>query len=221
MRLSVSRNAIRPLLLVQDHTVPRLSVARFASLVLLACFGLTSIPPTFGRGDEPPKKPVTLFDHKVKTIDGADVSLARFQGDVLLIVNTASQCGYTSQYESLEALYLKYKAKGFRVLAFPSNDFGRQEPGTEAEIKAFCQAQYHVSFPLFAKTVVKGEGLHPVYSYLTGKDTNPKFSGEVTWNFAKFLVNRKGEVIARFEPAEMPDSEAVIREVELALAGAK
>ncbi len=136
---------------------------------------------------------------------------------MLLVVNTASQCGYTPQYQGLEAIYQRYKGRGLEVLAFPANEFGQQEPGTDAEIKAFCSANYHVSFPLFAKIVVKGPEIHPLYRFLTGPETDPKFAGPIPWNFAKFLVNRKGEVIARFQPDDEPESEKVIRAIETAL----
>lgn len=164
------------------------------------------------------KKPASVLDYKVQDIDGKSVDLAKYKGEVLLIVNTASQCGYTPQYEGLEALYQKYRERGFEVLAFPANEFGRQEPGSDAEIKQFCSSKYKVTFPLFSKIVVKGEGIHPLYQYLT-KDT--KFTGDIPWNFAKFLVNRKGEVIGRFDPAEKPESPKVVQAIEAALAEAK
>ena len=128
------------------------------------------------------------------------MDLASYKGKVLLIVNTASQCGLTPQYKDLEAMYEKYKDQGFEILAFPANEFGKQEPGTNEEIKEFCSTKYKVSFPLFSKIVVKGKGIDPLFEFLTSDATNPKFAGEIKWNFNKFLVNRKGEVIARFEP---------------------
>lgn len=167
------------------------------------------------------KKPSSILDFKVQDIDGKPVELSKFKGDVLLVVNTASQCGYTPQYKSLESVYEKYKGKGFAVLAFPANEFGHQEPGTDSEIKQFCSTKYNVSFPLFSKIVVKGDGIHPLYKYLTAKDTDPKFAGPIDWNFAKFLVNRKGEVIARFAPGDKPDSGKVSKAIETALAEAK
>ncbi len=141
-----------------------------------------------------------MLDFHVKDIDGKDVDLAKYKGKVLLIVNTASQCGYTPQYKDLQAIYEKYKDQGFEVLAFPANEFGSQEPGDNQQIKEFCSTNYKVSFPLFSKIVVKGEGIHPLYAFLTSEQTNPKFAGKIAWNFAKFLVNRKGEVIGRFGP---------------------
>ena len=171
--------------------------------------------------DESSKKPASVLSYQVKDIDGKPADLANYKGDVLLIVNTASQCGLTPQYSGLEEIYKKYKARGFEVLAFPANEFGRQEPGTNPEIKSFCSSKYSVTFPLFSKIVVKGEGIDPLYQFLTSKETDPKFAGDIGWNFTKFLVNRKGEVIARFEPRVKPDSEDVIKAIEAALAAPK
>ena len=167
------------------------------------------------------KKPTSVLDFKVQDIDGKPVDLSKFKGEVLLVVNTASQCGYTPQYKNLEAVYEKYKSQGFEVLAFPANEFGHQEPGSDAEIKQFCTGKYSVTFPLFSKIVVKGPGMHPLYQFLTSKESDPKFAGDIPWNFAKFLVNRKGEVIARFAPGDKPDSEKVSKAIEAALAASK
>lgn len=157
-----------------------------------------------------------VLSHKVKDIDGKDVDLADYKGKVVLIVNTASKCGLTPQYEGLEALYKKYKDKGFVVLAFPANEFGKQEPGTDSQIKEFCKDNYSVSFPLFSKIVVKGEGIHPLYKQLTSA---PGYTGEIGWNFAKFLLNRDGEIIGRFDPREKPDSDKIVAAIEKALKG--
>jgi len=157
-----------------------------------------------------------VLGHKVKDIDGKDVSLADYKGKVVLIVNTASKCGLTPQYEGLEAVYKKYKDKGFVILAFPANEFGKQEPGTNTEIKEFCKDNYSVSFPLFSKIVVKGEGIHPLYKQLTSAKG---YEGDIGWNFAKFLLNRDGDIIARFEPKEKPDGEKITAAIEKALAG--
>jgi glutathione peroxidase len=165
-----------------------------------------------------PKKPSSVLDFNMKDIEGKDIPLSRFQGKVLLIVNTASQCGLTPQYKGLQEVYQKYKEQGFEVLAFPANEFGKQEPGTDNQIKEFCATNYKVSFPLFSKIVVKGKGIHPLYAFLTSESTDPKFAGPIGWNFAKFLVNRKGEVIARFEPKAPPESPEVISAIEKALA---
>lgn len=163
------------------------------------------------------RKAASVLDFQVKDIDGKDVDLAKYKGKVLLIVNTASQCGYTPQYKDLQAIYEKYSGKGFEILAFPANEFGAQEPGTNSQIKEFCSTKYNVGFPLFSKIVVKGPGIHPLYGYLTSKQTNPQFAGDIPWNFTKFLVNRKGEVVARFAPKEKPNTEAVIGAIEKAI----
>jgi len=156
----------------------------------------------------------SVLDFKMKDIDGKDVKLKKFKGDVFLIVNTASKCGFTPQYEGLQAIYTKYQSQGFTILGFPANNFGGQEPGTEAEIKEFCESKFKVTFPMFAKISVKGEDRHPLYNFLTAKETNPKYSGEITWNFNKFLVNRKGEIVARFTSKDAPDSETVTQAIE-------
>jgi glutathione peroxidase len=171
-----------------------------------------------GGPQAPTKKPSSVLDFTVKDIDGKDVSLAKYQGKVLLIVNTASQCGYTPQYKELQEIYQKYKDQGLEILAFPANEFGAQEPGSDEQIKQFCTTRYKVSFPLFSKIVVKGKGIHPLYDYLTSEATDPGHAGPIPWNFAKFLVNRKGDVIARFEPGVKPDAPELTAVVEKALA---
>ena len=160
----------------------------------------------------------SMLDFKVKDIDGKDVKLKQYKGNVLLVVNVASKCGYTPQYEGMQATYVKYKAQGFSMLGFPSNDFGGQEPGTAAEIKEFCESKYKVTFPLFAKISVKGEAQDPLYKFLTSKETNPDFAGDITWNFNKFLVDRKGKVVGRFTSKDKPDGEAVTAAIEKYLA---
>lgn len=160
----------------------------------------------------------SVLDYKMKDIDGKEVKLKKYKGNVLLIVNTASKCGYTPQYEGLQSTYTKYKDKGFYVLGFPANNFGAQEPGTEAEIKEFCTSKYHVTFPMFAKISVKGEDQDPLYKFLTSKETNPDFSGDITWNFNKFLIDRSGKVVARFTSKDKPDGEAVTAAIEKYLA---
>jgi glutathione peroxidase len=147
----------------------------------------------------------------VKTNDGKPASLADYAGKVRLVVNVASKCGLTPQYEGLEALYRKYHAQGFEVLAFPANEFGKQEPGTDDEIKEFCSTKYDVTFPLFAKIVVKGPGQHPLYAALTA-------AKDITWNFEKFLLNRQGEVVARFAPDVTPSDAQLVSAVEKELA---
>ena len=160
----------------------------------------------------------SVLDFKVRDIDGKNVKLKKFKGSVLLVVNVASQCGYTPQYEGMQATYSKYKDKGFEILAFPANNFGGQEPGTATEIKEFCESKYKVTFPLFAKISVKGDDQAPLYKFLTSKETNPDFAGDITWNFNKFLVDRKGKVVARFTSKDKPDGEAVTAAIEKYLA---
>ncbi len=133
---------------------------------------------------------------------------------MLLVVNTASKCGYTPQYEGLQTTFDKYKERGFYVLGFPANNFGGQEPGTAAEIKEFCTLKYKVTFPMFAKISVVGQDQDPLYSYLTSKETNPAFAGDITWNFNKFLIDRDGKIVARFTSKDKPDGEAVKQAIE-------
>ncbi len=157
------------------------------------------------------------LDFKMKSIEGQDVDLSKYKGDVVLIVNVASKCGLTPQYEQLEAVYSKYKGKGLEVLGFPANEFGKQEPGTNEEIKTFCTSKYNVDFPMFAKIVVKGDGINPLYEFLTSEDTNPGMSGDIQWNFEKFLVGRDGKVIKRFSPRVKPDAPEVLEAIEAEL----
>jgi glutathione peroxidase len=159
-----------------------------------------------------------LWRFSEKDIEGKPVNLARYQGQVALVVNVASKCGNTPQYADLETLYDKYKDQGLVVLGFPANEFGMQEPGSNKEIKEFCELTYKVKFPMFSKIVVKGEGQDPFYKFLTNKETNPKFGGDIEWNFAKFLVNRKGEIIARIPARTKPNSPEFFALVEKALA---
>jgi glutathione peroxidase len=178
---------------------------------------------TFGAGNllaaaAPPKKAKTIYDFTVKDIDGNDVKLKKYKGKVALVVNVASKCGYTPQYEGLQAIYEKYKAQGFVVLGFPANNFKNQESGTNAEIKEFCESKYKVTFPMFAKISVSGEDQEPLYKYLTSKETNPQYAGDITWNFNKFLVDKNGKILARFTSKDTPQSEAVTQAIEKALA---
>ena len=160
----------------------------------------------------------SILDFKMRDIDGKDVKLKKYKGNVLLVVNVASKCGYTPQYEGLQSTYAKYKDQGFYVLGFPANNFGAQEPGTETEIREFCTSKYHVTFPMFAKISVKGEDQDPLYKFLTSKETNPDFAGDIKWNFSKFLVDRSGKVVARFESKAKPDSDEVTAAIEKYLA---
>lgn len=163
----------------------------------------------------------SALDFTVKNIDGVDVPLSKFKGDVVLIVNVASKCGLTPQYEQLQQLHDKYSAAGLRILAFPANDFNQQEPGTDEDIKRFCASKYGVKFDLFSKVVVKGEKACELYKYLTSPKTGEKFAGEIKWNFTKFLVDRNGKVIERFEPKVKPDAPEVTGAIEAALKAPK
>jgi glutathione peroxidase len=164
-----------------------------------------------------PAEAYSIYDFQVEDIEGRPVSLQEYRGKVLLIVNVASRCGFTYQYEGLEALYREYGGRGLVVLGFPANDFLGQEPGSNEQIKEFCTLNYAVSFPLFAKIHVKGRDAHPLYRFLTDKSTNPRFAGGITWNFNKFLIARDGAVLDRFATKEEPGSEKVRQAVEQAL----
>lgn len=179
-----------------------------------ALSGQGAPPPPASPASAPPR---SVYDFTVKDIGGKSVKLDRYKGSVLLIVNTASLCGNTPQYASLEKLYEKYKGKGLRILAFPSNDFGQQEPGSNTEIKTFCTARYQTTFDLFSKIDVKGEGQAPLYRFLTSKETDPKFAGDIEWNFAKFLIGRDGKIRNRFPAGTDPLTPGVVTEVEAAL----
>ena len=158
-----------------------------------------------------------LYSFTLNSIDGKPAPLGEYKGKVVLLVNVASQCGYTPQYSALEAVYEKYKDKGFVILGFPANNFGAQEPGTNEEIKTFCTRKFNVTFPMYAKISVKGADQAPLYNYLT-KETAPGISGEIKWNFTKFLVDRNGNIVQRFEPAVTPDSKEVTSSIEKQLA---
>ena len=176
-----------------------------------------------------------LYDIPVKTIEGRDATLNQHKGEVLLVVNVASQCGLTPQYEGLEKLYEKYRGKKFAVLGFPANDFGAQEPGTDEEIQSFCATTYQVQFPLYSKIPVTGADKHPLYKYLTaakpdvegrevmetrlrGYKIEPTAKPEVLWNFEKFLINRSGQVVGRFTPDTAPDAPQLVDAIEAELA---
>ena len=172
----------------------RLLIVSATSLMLVAC---TSSTP----------KEVSVknfYDIDAQTIAGKTVKMGDYKGKTLLIVNTASRCGFTGQYEELEELYETYKDRGFVILGFPSNDFMGQEPGSNDEIAQFCKLNYGVTFPMFAKVRVKGSDQHPLYIYLTSKETNPEFAGKISWNFNKFLVSPEGRIVARFGSRTKP-----------------
>jgi glutathione peroxidase len=158
-----------------------------------------------------------VLDFTLNSLDGKPAPLAEYRGKVILIVNVASKCGYTPQYTGLEKIYEKYKDQGFVILGFPANNFGGQEPGTNEEIKTFCSSKYQVTFPMYSKVSVKGADSTPLYQFLTDRQNNPATAGEIKWNFTKFLVDRNGKVIARFEPAITPESADVTGAIEKAL----
>ena len=163
-------------------------------------------------------EPGSILDFTMKDIAGREIPLRTFRGSVLLVVNVASKCGLTPQYRGLQQLYERYREKGLQILAFPANNFLAQEPGSDEQIQQFCTTTYSVTFPLFSKISVRGRDIHPLYRFLTGKESNPDFSGKIGWNFAKFLVDRAGRVVARFEPKAEPLSPPVLEAVENALA---
>ncbi|MBK9216158.1 MAG: glutathione peroxidase [Chloracidobacterium sp.] len=162
--------------------------------------------------EPPPQR--SVYEFTMKDIDGNDVRLDTYRGKVVMIVNVASKCGYTPQYEGLENIYKKYKDRGFVVLGFPANNFLGQEPGSDADIKDFCRLTYGVSFPMFSKISVTGSDQHPLYTLLTSKRSDPEFGGDITWNFNKFLLDRNGKVVARFATKELPESETVAAAIE-------
>jgi glutathione peroxidase len=159
----------------------------------------------------------SVHEFTLAAIDGTPTPLANYKGKVMLIVNVASQCGYTYQYEGLQALYVKYKDRGLVVAGFPANNFGEQEPGTNAEIGAFCKSKFGVTFPMFSKISVAGKDKAPLYQFLTDKTANPKTGGEIPWNFTKYLVDRNGKVLARFDAPVEPESPELVSAIERAL----
>jgi len=158
----------------------------------------------------------SIFDYKMKDIDGKEVSLDKYKGKVILVVNVASKCGYTPQYEGLQKLYERYKDNGLVILGFPANNFNGQEPGSDEEIKQFCTLNYGVEFPMFSKVSVKGEDQAELFSFLT-QAQNPDFTGEIKWNFEKFLINKEGDLIRRFRSNVEPESDVIVSAVTEAL----
>lgn len=183
-------------------------IFRVLSMVVLAA--IISVP-AFAGGAH-------VLDYTMKDIDGNDVDLSKYKGDVVMIVNVASKCGLTPQYEQLQELHSKYSGQGFKILGFPANNFMGQEPGTDAEIKTFCATKYNVEFDMFSKISVKDDDQADLYKELTSETENEGFGGDITWNFEKFLVNREGIVIARFSPRTKPDAPEVIEAIEAELA---
>lgn len=170
-------------------------------------------------GARPGETQRKALDHPMKTIQGKKVNLAeKYKGKVVMIVNVASKCGYTPQYEQLQALHEKYSKQGLAIVGVPCNQFGQQEPGTEAEIVEFCESNYGVEFDLMAKVDVNGEKAAPLYKYLTSEKTDPKFPGKIKWNFEKFVFDREGNVVARFDSKAKPTSKEVVEVIEAELA---
>ena len=182
-----------------------MKVARVFTIALVA--GVMAMTAWAGEGAK-------VTDHKVTDIKGEEVDLKEYEGKVLMIVNVASKCGLTPQYEQLVALHKKYKDEGFEVLGFPANNFMGQEPGTNEEIQEFCSSKFGVEFPMFSKVSVKDEDVAPLYQELISKDENGEFGGDIQWNFTKFLVNKDGKVVARFEPRTKPDAPEVVAAIE-------
>jgi glutathione peroxidase len=192
-----------------SHTT---NAARIGALALLAAAAFTGafMPPAFTKD-----KPATgLLAFTMKNIDGDEVPLSKYRGKVLLIVNVASECGYTPQYKDLEALYRKYKDRGFMILGFPANNFGAQEPGTDQEIKKFCTTTYDVTFDMFSKISVKGDDQHPLYKLIT---SDPAYGGDVKWNFQKYLVDKEGNLAGKYLSKVTPMSDELTSAIEKAL----
>jgi glutathione peroxidase len=177
----------------------------------------TADSPTTQPATRPAQTPPVLR-FTMKSLNGQDVNLGQYQGKVLLIVNTASKCGFTPQYAGLERLHEKYADRGLAILGFPSNDFGHQEPGTDEQIGQFCTANYGVKFDMFSKVDVKGDNQCPLYQFLTGEQTDAPFAGEVKWNFEKFLISRDGRIVARFRSPVTPESGPLTSAIETELA---
>lgn len=183
--------------------------------IAFLALGILWIGVVMARAEEK-KSPALSFT--MKSLSGQDIDLSKYQGKVILVVNVASRCGNTPQYKELEMLHEKFAAQGFAVLGFPCNQFGKQEPGTDADIATFCQTKYKVGFDMFSKVDVNGENAAPFFKYLTKTNTQPKGAGPVSWNFEKFVINRKGEVVARFTPKTKPDAPEVMKVIEAELA---
>lgn len=185
--------------------------------VLTLCAVLSFAVSTVGAADKGEKKVSGPLDFKMKSIDGKEVDLNQYRGKVVLLVNVASKCGATPQYDGLQKLYEKYNKEGFVIVGVPANEFGKQEPGTNEEIAKFCSTEYKVTFPMMAKVVVKGQGISPLYDYLTSKETDPAFAGPIGWNFEKFLISREGKVVGRFKTGVEPSDEKLVGAVKAEL----
>ena len=208
-------------------SIKRYSSWFFHGIVWMFCMGLLGCSAGTGPDHNPAAAKAvgvqqfdatgTIYSFKLKDIDGWPIALSRYEGKVLLVVNVASECRFTHQYANLQRLYMKYRDRGFVVLGFPANNFGKQEPGTNAEIKEFTTRQFDIRFPMFAKISVKGEDMHPLYQYLTSPDANGEFGGPITWNFNKFLIDKDGTTIARFPSETDPLDSQITEAVEAAL----
>lgn len=196
-----------------------LSATVLASLISGCATAQTQTQPAQSAPTQTAKKEeASALNYKMKSLDGKDVDLSKYAGKVVLIVNVASKCGNTKQYAPLQQLHKEYSGKGLAILGFPANNFGGQEPGSEEQIGEFCKKNYGVEFDMFSKISVKGQDKAPLYQYLTSAETNPKFPGEVTWNFEKFLIGRDGKIAARFAPKVQPDSKEVLDAIQAELA---
>ena len=191
---------------------------RLITVIAMAVALAGALAATSLADDPKPAAKAPALNFTVNDIDNKPVDLSAYAGKVVLIVNVASNCGNTPQYAGLEAMYEKYKDKGFVILGFPANNFGGQEPGSNEQIKTFCTSKYSVTFPMFSKISVKGDDTAPLYKYFTAQDTKPAAKGDITWNFEKFLIGKDGNVIARFTPKTKPDDSKVVEAVEAALA---
>ncbi len=188
------------------------------STLLLTGIVAACISASFADAEEKNVSDNGALGFTVKSIAGKEVDLAKYKGKVLVVVNVASACGLTPQYEELQALHTKYADKGLAVLGFPCNQFGKQEPGSDAEIAEFCKSEYNVSFDMFSKIDVNGETANPLYKYLTSADTAPAAKGKISWNFEKFIIGKDGKVAARFSPRTAPDDAEFIKAIEAELA---
>ena len=208
--------------------IPRpIALVLTAMALCVAATAAPPVPPSETGAQAPMAQPVTdesrkdvpaVLDFEMKRLDGEPAELAQYQGKVILIVNTASRCGLTPQYEALQDLHERYAEQGLAILGFPANDFKEQEPGTDAEIAEFCATNYGVEFDMFSKVVVTGEEKCDLYRFLTAPETNPEFPGEIQWNFEKFLISRDGRIVNRFHPKVKPDAEEVVKAIEAELA---
>jgi glutathione peroxidase len=181
-------------------------------MIKLLCFAFFFVAAVTMAADK------NIYSFTLSSIDGQPSPLSAYKGKVVLLVNVASRCGFTPQYTALQAIYEKYKDRGFVIVGIPANNFGSQEPGTNQEIKTFCSSKYSVTFPMMAKVSVKGEDQTPLYQFLTDKTAHPETGGDIKWNFTKFLVGTNGQILARFEPDVTPDSPQVTSAIEKALA---